>query len=162
MAGTTIYTVQTTNTSLLTTEMNSLANAAFAVSSVGGSSGIFNNTVQTVGSIAPTANLGGYLRAFLELVLAAPTGAFAANSAIYLWFLKSIDGSNFEDTTVTPRPPDVIVPIEANSSAQRITMDVKLPQGVWKLMAENVQGSSTQALASSGNKVTIQPYTAGE
>src|SRR5690242_729422 len=103
MATTAEYIVQSTATTLLSTELNTLAASAFS------SAGAAINNVQA------TSNFNGYTNATLELVLAAPTAAFASNSAIYLWFLKSVDGTNYEDTSANPRPPDVVIPMEANA-----------------------------------------------
>ena len=150
MATTAEYIVQATPTTLLSTEL-------------GNGTGLAANTFSAAGAavnnVQATSNLNGYTNAYLELVLSAPSAAFAANTAIYLWFLKSIDGTNYEDTSANPRPPDVIIPVEANGSAQRITMDIKLPPGQWKPIAENVPGSGTQALGASGNTIKILPYT---
>jgi|SRR6185437_8287362 len=154
-AGVTIYTVQTTNTTLLGAELNALAAAAFTTTGTA-----FNNSAQTIGSVAPTANLGGYLRAKIHIHLGQFTTAPAAGGTLNLWFLHSIDGTTYDDRSANPRPPDVVVPVEAqNTAAQEITMDVKLPAGLWVLSCQN---NTSQPLAATGNTIVAQPYTAGE
>lgn len=160
-AGVTVYTVQTSNVNLLTTELNALAQGAYNTSSVGGSSGVFNNSPQTIGTVAPTANMGGYLRGKLTLTLGSST-AFAANSTLSLWWLHSIDGTNFEAANSTnPRAFDVQIPLPV-SSAQVVTMDVWVPAGVFKVGVLNNQASGTQAFPASGNTLVLELYTAGE
>lgn len=165
--GTNQYTLQGTNTTVLTTELSpsgtGLAAGAYFTSSVGGSSGVFNNSTQTIGGVSATTNLGGYLRCLLTMTLANPSGAFAANSILGLWFLHSIDGTNFElANSSNTRPFDAVIPIPPTATQQPVTMDVKLPPGVFKVGGQYVVGSGTQALANSGNTVVIQPYTAGQ
>jgi len=141
------YLPQGTATTLLSTELNSLANNTFS------SAGSAQNNVQA------TSNFNGYPYARLVFSLAAPSGAFAANSALYFWFLRSIDGSTYEDGSTTTRPPDVVIPLRTDGSAQVTEVDVQLPFGNWKPIAENVQGSGSQALASTTNTVKVLPFT---
>ena len=92
--------------SLQTTEMNSLANAGVALSSVGGSSGKFTNsdTAQAVwGDIF--------------LTLGAIGSALSAGANLAGWFLVSPDsGTTYEPTSAAlSRPPDFIVPLPATT-----------------------------------------------
>lgn len=132
--------------SLLTTELNSLANNALAIGSaysnvIGGGAG------------------DGYTLCDVELVVtygSAPT----ANTAVSVWFLAAPDGTNYEDggTSVTPaRLPDVVLPVRAVTTAQRINRRVLLPWGLLKPLAKN-DGTGV-AMASSGNTLKIRPVT---
>jgi hypothetical protein len=134
---------------LLSTELNSLAAGGLAVSS------------STINNSQGQANLDGYTRAFVEMNLAAPSASFANNSTLDLWFLKQV-GSQVEDgsSSVTPaRPPDLSLPMQGNGTAQHVILDVRLPPGTLSILARNNQGGGSQALASSGNTVTLQAYT---
>lgn len=140
---------QGTAVTLLSTELNSLAAGALNVSSA------------TINNSQGQTNLDGYTRALVECNLAAPSAAFAANSTLDIWFLKQVN-SQQEDgsSSVTPaRPPDFSFPMQATANAQHVALDVRLPPGTMAILARNNQASGTQALASSGNTVTLQAYT---
>jgi putative methionine-R-sulfoxide reductase with GAF domain len=131
--------------SLLTTELNSLA----------------NNTNTAAGAAVTNAvgqsNLDGYTRGKVELVLAAYTGTPTANTCVKVWFLKTIDGTNYEDgsASVTPaRRPDVVIPVGAIASGpQRVTVECWMPVGTFKPMARNDGTGIT--FAASGNTVKV-------
>lgn len=139
---------QSTATTLLSTEFNSLANGSNT------SAGSAVNNVQA------TANLNGYTRAKIELYLAAYSGTPSANTSINVWFLRTVDGTNYEDgsSSVTPaRNPDVVIPVNATASGpQRIIRECFLPVGSFKPLAKNTIGIS---LAGSGNTLKILPNT---
>lgn len=140
---------QGTSVTLFTTELNSLAAAALAAAS----SSLNNSQGQT--------NLDGYTRAYIEMNLAAPSGAFAANSTLDFWFLKTV-GSQVEDgsSSVTPaRPPDFSFPMQATANAQHVALDIRIPVGTLQPLVRNNQASGTQALAASANTITMQLYT---
>lgn len=152
MSTTTEYLLQGTATTVLSTELNGLGAAAYALSSSS-----FDNE-------SGTANFNGYTDALLEMDLAAPSAAFAANSAIYLWWIKSQDGTNYEDSEsggalVSAQAPDYQWPVAATANAQRIVRKVRIPPGNFKVMVANIQGSSTQAWAATGNTVKLKPCT---
>ena len=136
-----------TQTSLLTTGLNSLANNALAIS------GAFDNT-QTTGAGA------GYTLCDVELVAtygSAPT----ANTAVAVWFLGSQDGTNYEDgdASITPaRMPDVVFPVRAVTTAQRIIRRAWLPWGLLKALLKN--DGTGQAMAASNNTLKVRPVTA--
>lgn len=131
----------TTEQALLTTELNSLANDALALS----------------GEITLTD--AGYLLADVTLVVTygvAPT----ANTAVAVWLLRETDGSNYEDggSGVTPaRAPDVVFPLRAVTTAQRITRQVVLPPGKFKALCKN--DGTGQAMAASGNTLKLKAST---
>lgn len=116
--------------SLLATELNSLANNTMCAAGA------------TVNNSVGQTNLDGYVRAKLELALAAYTGTPAAGASVYVWFLKSVDGTNFEDgsATVTPaRAPDLVIPVAATATGpQRIIKECWVPVGNFKPIAKNV------------------------
>lgn len=132
---------QGTAVTLLSTELNSLA----------------NNTMCSAGSAVTnnvgTSNTDGYLRAKIELYLATYTGTPTAGAAYYIWFLRNVDGTNYEDgsSSVTPaRTPDLVIPLRSVASGpQRIIREVWMPVGTWKPIAKAVGIGLTAA--SSGN-----------
>jgi hypothetical protein len=132
-------------TSLLTTELNSLANNTTALGST------FDNTQGQTGD--------GYTLCDLELVCTFGTSP-TAYTAISFWFILSQDGTNYEDgdnSTTPARMPDAVFPLRAVTSAQRIIRRVVMPQGKWKPLAKN--DGTGQSLAASGNTVKIRPVT---
>lgn len=128
---------------LLSTEMNSLGNNSNAVHA----SSVTNTNT-------------GYLDGELELQVSFPV-APTANTPVYVWFLREIDGTNFEDgsASVTPtRPPDAIFTVRAVTTAQRITQPVyDIPPGNIRTLARN--SGTGQSFASSGNILTLRPKT---
>jgi hypothetical protein len=131
---------------LLSTELNSLANNGTALGSA------FNNTVAGGGG-------DGYTLCDVELVVTygvAPT----ASTGVSLWFLSTQDGTNYEDgdnSTTPGRVPDVVFPLRAVTTAQRINRRVALPWGNFKPLAKN--DGTGQAMAASGNTIKIRPVT---
>jgi hypothetical protein len=136
-----------TITTVLTTELNSLANNTYTQSSVAGSSGILTSTQ--------------YLLAEVELVCTfgvAPT----ANTGFSVWFIREVDGTNYEQgytgSTQPVRAPDCVLPLQAVTTAQRVIVAaVPLPPGNFYVGILN--NGTGQALAASGNTVKIRPYT---
>lgn len=132
-------------TSLATTALNSLANNALVACTV------FNNTVGSTGD--------GYVLCDVELVVtygSAPT----AGTGVSLWWLLAPDGTNYEDgsSSITPaRMPDVVFPLRAVTTAQRIVRRVWLP---WGLITPLLKNDGTgQAFAASGNTLKVRPVT---
>lgn len=125
----------------LSTELNALANNALALGS------------------AITLTSAGYVLAEVEAVVTfgvAPT----ANRALSVWFLREIDGANYEDgsATVTPaRAPDCTLPLRAVTTAQRPIIVALLPPGDFKALLKN--DGTDQALAATGNTLKIRPLT---
>jgi hypothetical protein len=127
---------------VLTTELNSLANNSNAVKS---------------SAVAPTS--AGYTLVEVELYVTfgvAPT----ANTGVSVWFLREVDGSNFEDgsASITPtRTPDVVFGVRATTNAQRLIKTCVLPPGSFKPLVRN--DGTGQAFSASGNVLKIRPYT---
>jgi hypothetical protein len=127
---------------VLTTEMNSLANNSNAVKST-----------------AVSLTTEGYVLAEVELYVtfaSTPT----ANTGVSVWFLREIDGSNYEDgsASVTPtRIPDVVFGARTVSTAQRMVKTCILPSGTFKPLVRN-EGTG-QAFAATGNVLKIRPLT---
>lgn len=142
MATVTTWKRGTTVETPLSTGLNSLANNGLALSS------------------AVTLTDAGYLLADVELVVtfgSAPT----ANTGIAVWFLREVDGSNYGDgdaSTTPARAPDLVLPVRAVTTAQRIIVsNVLLPPGTFKALLKN--DGTGQAFAASGNTLKILPYT---
>jgi hypothetical protein len=134
-----------TQTTLLTTEMNALVSNGLALGAA------FNNLQGQTG--------GGYTLCDVELVVTYGT-APTANTGVSLWFLGTQDGTNYEDgdTAITPgRIPDVIFPVRAVTTAQRILRRVFLPWGVFKSLVKN--DGTGQAMAATGNTLKVRPVT---
>lgn len=141
-------------TTLLSTELNSLASSATAgaLSSVGGTSGAFDNTYGGGG-------IGGYTYGEIEVSIAAPAGALSSGAYVNLWFVK-FDGGAYEDggsAVIPARAADVVVPLRAVTGAQVVIVpDTPIPPGVWKVLASQVTG---QAWGSGGNTIKVRPST---
>jgi hypothetical protein len=138
---TTTTQVSGTIQSLLTTELNSLANNSLAIGS------------------AITLTSTGYLLGEVELVVTYGTNP-TASTGCSIWFLRDIDGTNYEDggTSLTPaRAPDLVIPVLVSTSAQRITRRCLLPPGTFKALLKN--DGTGQALAASGNTLKVLPLT---
>lgn len=128
---------------LLSTELNSLANNALALSAA------YDNTQGQTGD--------GYTLCDLELSVTYGT-APSANTAVAIWFLTSQDGTNYEDgsASVTPsRVADVTIPLRAVTTAQLIIRRTWLPWGKFKVLLKN--DGTGQAMAASGNTLKIRP-----
>ena len=134
--------VRGTADTILTTELNALAN---------------NSNVIKATAISPTST--EYTMVEVEIYVTfgvTPT----ANTGISIWFLREIDGTNFEDgsSTVTPtRSPDVVFGVRATTNAQRMIKTCLLPPGSFKPLVRN--DGTGQAFAASGNTVKIRPVT---
>ena len=132
---------------IMTTELNGLANNATVLSSVAGSSGLI------------TLTSTGYPQALAELVVTFGT-APTANTTINVWFLTEIDGTNLEDgssSLVPQRSPDLFFPLRGVTTAQRIAKTCKLPVTAFKVLVQN--NGTGQAMAASGNTLKLLPYT---
>ena len=135
--------------SLLTTEMNSLANSSVAVSSVGGSSGVFTNS-----------NTGQGIWGDILLKLGAISSALSAGACLAGWFLTSPDGgTTFEPTGAAPsRPPDFLIPLPATTITAATSYKsaglVRIPALPFKIIVQNKTG---QTFAASANTLILAP-----
>lgn len=149
MAATTANLIaQSTLTTLLSTELNSLASGSF--SSLGAA---FNN-------VQATANFQGYFLADVMLNLAAYTGTPTAGGYYAVWFIKAIDGAAYDNSGSTISVgPDVIIPVDALASGpyQRTVSGIWIPCGDFKTLAQNI--GTGVAGAASGNTIKIRPVS---
>ena len=129
--------------SVMTTELNSLANNARAISAA-------------MGGDAVDANLfGDWELAFTFAV--APT----ADTVIDLYLIRAADGTNYADGDATNRPPSNTFvgsyQVRAVATAQRITVpDVLFPPGLYKAIIYN--NGTGQALTASGHTLKVRPH----
>ncbi|MGH7044950.1 MAG: hypothetical protein ACREE2_01000 [Stellaceae bacterium] len=133
---------------LMSSELDSVASGAVAVSSVGGLAGVFSN-----------ANTGQVIWSPLLLTLGPTTGAFQTGGNLSCWFLQSVDGATFEvGSAAPPRAPDFVFPLPAASLG---TTEMFLSQGLVRLPALRFkvlcQNNSGQTLNASGNSVELAP-----
>jgi hypothetical protein len=131
--------------SLLSTELNSLANGSNVLS------GVIDFSDATHGRMT---------KLDVEVNLATVDWSAQTNPAIYLWIIKRTDGTNYEDggASVDPaRIPDEVIPIRAVSSAQRVrgTIYVDTPDS-GKILIGNRTGA---ALNASGNTLKYYIHT---
>lgn len=132
-------------TTLLSTGLNSLANNALVAGTV------YDNTVGQTGD--------GYTLCDVELVVtygSAPT----ANTGVSVWFLANLDSTNYEDgdaSTTPARAPDLVFPLRAVTTAQRVIRRASLPWGLIKVLLKN--DGTGQTMAASGNTLKIRPVT---
>jgi hypothetical protein len=133
---------------LMSTELNTVASGSVAVSSVGGSSGVFGNS-----------NTGQVIWAPLVLTLGSTAGAFQTGGNLSCWFLQSLDGATFESgTAAPPRAPEAVFPLPAAALAGTTTFLsqglVRVPALKFKVLCQNNSG---QTLNASGNTVVLAP-----
>jgi len=79
---------------------------------------------------------------------------------VSLWFIKTNDGTNYEDggAGVEPaRAPDCIIPLRAVSTAQRVIVTVFAPTGLFKPLLKN--DGTGQTFNATGNTLKIRPFT---
>jgi hypothetical protein len=139
----TVKDIRGTATTVLSTGLNSLANNALVASS----------------AITLSTGEPGYQRCEAEIVVTYGT-APTANTACVVWLLREVDGTNYEDgsSTVTPsRNPDLVFPLRAVTTAQRIVVTGDLPPGSFVALLRN--DGTGQAMAASGNTLKLRPVT---
>lgn len=86
---------------LMSTELNALASGSLIVSSVGGTSGTFNNSNTSQGIIGDV---------WLEVGSTAFATTVGSTPNVACWFVTTPDGSKFESSTIAPsRPPDFVI-----------------------------------------------------
>lgn len=98
-------------------------------------------------SAAITIASTGYTRADCELNTAAWSTTVAANTAVVVWIIRQADATNYEDGangTDPARAPDIIFPLRAVSTAQRIVIPgIELPRGLFKALLKNDSTGAT-------------------
>ena len=128
----------------LTTELNALANNSLALGS----------------ALSLSAAQGaGYVLAEVELAVTF-SSAPGANTAFAVWFLREIDGTNYEDGSgsVTPaRAPDCVLPLRAVTTAQRVIVVALIPAGGFKTLGKN-DGTGV-AFPASGSTLKLRALT---
>jgi hypothetical protein len=138
---------------LLSTELNSLANNCTVLGAA------FDDTAGQAGDGATLCDV--------ELVVtfgAAPT----ANTSVNVWFLMAQDGTNYEsyltaqDATPSTTPPkarrpDVILPLDAVTTLQRIVRRVPIPWGKFKPLLKD--DGTGQAFPASGSTLKLRPVS---
>jgi hypothetical protein len=140
----TVKNIAGTITTVFSTGLNSLANNSNVISS----------------AITLSTGEPGYRWGEWELYIASSAAAMTANTAFSGWIIQALDGTNDEDggTSVTPaRTPDIVFPVRAVSTAQRMTTFSQLPTGSFKLLLRN--DGTGQTIASSGNTLKVRPMT---
>jgi hypothetical protein len=135
---------------LLTTELNSLANGSSATSSVGGTSGVFDQTSNA--------------SAIWGIPYLTATTTFTPTAGAYIagWFLFSPDGGSTFETPIAnadmPRPPNFVIPLDSAalgaSSMKQASGIVQLPWWDYKVFVVNHAGV---ALPATGNVIKLGP-----
>jgi hypothetical protein len=130
-----------------TSELASLTTTSYVVSSVSGTSGVFSNSNSAQAIWAP-----------LFLTLGAIGSALTTGANLAGWFLRSYDGTNFEQASVAPpRPPDFIIPLPATTITGATVWGsglVLLPALKYKV---GIMNNTGQTLAASGNTLRAAP-----
>lgn len=129
--------------SVMTTELNSLANNARAISAA-------------LGADATDAHLLGDW----ELV-ATLNPAPVVDTTLDLYLVRAADGTNYEDGDATVRPAAGAYAgsfqVRAVTTAQRMVIpDVPFPPGLYKAVLLN--NGTGQALAATGNTLKVRPH----
>ena len=136
-------------TTLIQSGLTSLGAGASAASVAA-----FDNTIGQTGN--------GYVLCDVELVLASNSAAYTANTGFSVWFCRSQDGTNYEDgfdaSVIPARNPDVVLPVRAVTTAQRIVKSALMPPGKFYTLINNGAGQSTSATAN-GSTLKIRPIT---
>lgn len=148
-----------TGLALLTTELNSIANSSWCISSVGGASGIFGSTLTGQG-------MWGYM----QFLFPNPTGSSATGPAaggnLAGWFLASLDsGVSFESSSVLPaRSPDFIIPLSTSLIAPGAPVfqsygPILIPPLPFKVLLANNIGNALGAGGTAAGKLNLVPVS---
>jgi hypothetical protein len=142
MATTTKY-LRGSEQSIMTTELNSLANNVAVVSPV------------------VTVSDTGYILADVSLNVTFGTNPTASTGAA-IWFLRETDGSNYETSgngvnLFPARFPDLVMPFIVSTAAQLSIKQVVLPPGPFRCLLKN--DGSGQTFAASANTLKFKAYT---
>lgn len=132
-----------TITSLLTTELNSLATATD--SSAGTA---FDNT--------PSTTDKGFLGGELELVVTFGTNP-TAGSAAYVYMIAAPDGTNYGDANSTAARLVAVFPLRATTSAQRLSRYISADSMPCCNLKFLLRTDAGQTMAASGNTLKFLP-----
>jgi hypothetical protein len=135
--------ITSTGVPLMQSEMASVANSSWCVSSSGGLSGVF-------GSSLTGQAVWGYLQLSYGSSATGSTATGPAAGANWAgWWLTSPDGgTTFESTAqVPPRPPDFLIPlstgtIAASAKPFQASGLVRLPPMPFKVLMQNNTGNT--------------------
>jgi len=136
------YNPYATIASLLTTELNALADAGFsAASAAQGADGT-----------------GGPLYGDFELVLASLNPTVYTIAELYL--IRAADGTNYEDAPSATNPASnayvgTFIGSDATAAARLVLPKVELPPGLWKAVIKNTAGV---AMGATLNTLKVRPY----
>lgn len=132
MASTTHKAYTAAIASILTTELNSLAN---------GSASSASSAVDNTSALD--------LFCDFTFTVAAQGSARSAGATVSVFLTMALDGTNYDDANSTTAELVAVFPLDAATTARQATRrDVPVPPGLWKLFVVNNTG---QAFASSGN-----------
>jgi hypothetical protein len=110
--------------------------------------GGLKNIATTAGAISGAIdNTAGDQLADLELLIDLATAA-TVGGYVSLWFIKTIDGTNYESgsATVFPaRAPDVIIPVRSTTDDSQVVAigPILWPQGKFTVVFQNNTGQTT-------------------
>jgi hypothetical protein len=147
-AASTLQLATGTLTTIMSSELNSIASNGWTAAS----------TVTADNRIGQALN--GYLICRIEwnvTFAANPTAAGGFTG----WFLKTADGTNFENTPTASialgRPPDFFLPVTTGQTGTRVMLDVRCPAERFKIVGN--LSNTGQTTAASGNTIKILPIT---
>lgn len=134
---------------LMSTELNGLSSANSAVSTAGGSSGVFTQT-----------NFANAQKCFVFFE-AGGTFTPTAGGNIAGWWLMSEDGGSHFEKTVTntslPRPPDFMIPLFASAYALGDRSWSAVCRAPWPSCEVFVVNNAGVALPATGNLILAAP-----
>ena len=137
------WTKKTTSVVRLTAELNNLGPNGFSAQSA--------NIDNTIG----VANIDGFTWCRIEAQVSHGANP-NPNAAVYVWFIKTIDGTNFDDAptgSFITGPPQATIPITQGKLGTRQSVDAACPFGLFRIVVQNA--GSGQTWAASGNTVTL-------
>ena len=112
--------------SVLTTEVNALANNANSAAS---------------SAVDNTSNLDRFMD--LELVLSTQGSARSAGATVQVFMTRSVDGTNYDDVNETTASLVAVFALDAATTARRLSVgNIRVGPGKWKLFARNQTGQA--------------------
>lgn len=140
---------QSAQTTLLNTQLDSIANNAYTAAS------------SAIDFSVGQSTRDGYLFCSLEGNFTF-AGNPTANSSITVWLLTADDGTNYENTPTSSiglgRRPDADLPVTTGQAGTRVRVPILCPNGLIKAVAKN--NGTGQTLNGSGvNFIKVLPFT---